>query len=354
MIENLARIARQCSSRGRRGAFLRGRADRRAVQEAYSTVRQTGREPSAGEREGVRLAWETEHSLAGRVHRRPQQEIGERCGPAGPAFRPAPADPALAGVLTTLERRYGEEIDAVVLYGSWLRGNAGAMPDLYVLLRRYPPAPRLDRWLGALLPPNVYVVTDGELRAKVSVLRTQQLLNAVTVDFHPYFWARFLQPCRLVRCRDEEIGARLEYIARQSARRLLDAMGAPGSLTTSAAYWQAVLKRTYAAELRSERAGKFDEIYEANRAWYDALFRARGDGADRPLLWRLRQAAGKTLSAARILKSVFTFEDPVGYMLWKLERHSGVRIQATERQRRYPLLFAWPLVWRLYREGAFR
>ena len=41
-------------------------------------------------------------------------------------------------------------------------------------------------------------------------------------------------------------------------------------------------------------------------------------------------------------------------MLWKLERHSGVRLDATERQRRYPLLFAWPLAWRLYRLKAFR
>ena len=274
--------------------------------------------------------------------------------PAGPAFLEAPADPALAGVLAKLDERYGDGIDAIVLYGSWLRGRADAMPDLYVLLDRYPSAPRLDRWLGVLLPPNVYLVADGDLRAKVTVLRTHQLLNAVSVDFHPYFWARFLQPCRLIRCRNGEIRARLDYIARKSARRLLDAMGSPAALTTPAAYWQAVFGYTYAAELRSERAGKYGEIYAANRDYYDALFKARGDGQGRPFLWRLRQASGKALSAARIVKSALTFEDPVGYMLWKLERHSGVRIEATERQRRYPLFFAWPLVWRLYRSGAFR
>ena len=273
---------------------------------------------------------------------------------SGRALLEAPDDPALAGVLAKLDQRYGDDIDAIVLYGSYLRGNAEAMPDLYVLLRQYPPLPRLDRWLGSLLPPNVYVVPDGELRAKVSVLLTRQLVGAVTADFHPYFWARFMQPCCLLHCRDDEIRGRLDYIALRSARRLLDAMGSPDTLTTPAAYWRAALKRTYAAELRSERSVKYGEIYEANRAYYDALFDSRGRGQDRPVLWRLRQAAGKTLSAARILKSVLTFDDPVGYMLWKLERHSGVRIEATERQRRHPLLFAWPLVWRLYREGAFR
>ena len=270
------------------------------------------------------------------------------------ALLESPADPVLAGLLTTLVQRYGKRIEAVLLYGSYLRGDAEAMPDLYVLLERYPASPRFDRWLGAMLAPNVYRVTHGDLRAKVSVLRTHQLLKAVSGDFHPYFWARFLQPCRLVHCRDDDVRARLEYIAARSARRLLDAMGSPGPLTTPGAYWQRVLERTYAAELRSERAGKYREIYEANRAYYDALFDARPDSPDRPILWRLRQAAGKVLSAARLVKSALTFEDPVGYMLWKLERHSGVRLEATERQRRYPLLFAWPLVWRLYREGAFR
>ena len=271
-----------------------------------------------------------------------------------PAFHEAPADPALAGVLAQLVARYGDGIDAIVLYGSYVRGVAGTMPDLYVLLDRFPSLPRLDRWLGALLPPNVYLVTDGDLRAKVSVLRSGQLLKAVTADFHPYFWARFMQPCHLVHCRDRETRTRLEYIARRSARRLLDAMGAPPALTTPAAYWKAVFARTYAAELRSERAAKYGEIYAANRARYDTLFDARGKGRDRPHLWRLRQAVGKALSAARILKSAITFEDPVGYMLWKLERHSGVCVKATERQRRHPFLFAWPLVWRLYRAGAFK
>ena len=274
--------------------------------------------------------------------------------PGSRALLEAPADPALAGLLAILDERYGADIEAVLLYGSWLRGASGAMPDLYVLLERYPVSPRLDRWLGAMLAPNVYRVTHGDLRAKVSVLRTRQLLNAVSGNFHPYFWARFLQPCRVVRCRDGAVRSRLAYIAAKSAGRLLDAMGSPEELTTPGAYWQRVFERTYAAELRSERAGKYREIYEADRAWYDALFRARPDAPDRPIRWRLRQAAGKALSAARILKSAITFEDPVGYMLWKLERHSGVRLVATERQRRWPLLFAWPLVWRLYRAGAFR
>ena len=67
-----------------------------------------------------------------------------------------------------------------------------------------------------------------------------------------------------------------------------------------------------------------------------------------------RKVTGKTLSVLRLCKSSLTFDDPVDYALWKVQRHSGVTVTATERQRRYPLIFAWPLVWQLYRQGALK
>ena len=63
---------------------------------------------------------------------------------------------------------------------------------------------------------------------------------------------------------------------------------------------------------------------------------------------------GKVLSTLRIIKAALTFDGALDYLLWKIKRHSGVYIEPTERQRRFPLVFAWPLLWRLYRRGAFR
>jgi len=56
----------------------------------------------------------------------------------------------------------------------------------------------------------------------------------------------------------------------------------------------------------------------------------------------------------RLGKAAFTFNDPLDYVLWKVERHSGIHVEPTALQRRHPLLFAWPLLWRLYRRGGFR
>jgi hypothetical protein len=56
----------------------------------------------------------------------------------------------------------------------------------------------------------------------------------------------------------------------------------------------------------------------------------------------------------RLLKALFTFDAGFDYIAWKLERHSGRKVEIPERVRRYPLIFVWGLMWKLYREGIFR
>ncbi|MBW1980227.1 MAG: hypothetical protein JRJ12_03315, partial [Deltaproteobacteria bacterium] len=56
----------------------------------------------------------------------------------------------------------------------------------------------------------------------------------------------------------------------------------------------------------------------------------------------------------RLLKAAFTFEDGLEYVLWKIERHSGVKVEVSRRLQQHPLLAAAVLSWRLYRRKAFR
>jgi hypothetical protein len=70
--------------------------------------------------------------------------------------------------------------------------------------------------------------------------------------------------------------------------------------------------------------------------------------------WWFRRVQGKILSTLRLLKAAATFDDALDYLLWKIQRHSGVFIEPSRLQRRYPVIFAWPLLFRLWRKGAFR
>jgi hypothetical protein len=56
----------------------------------------------------------------------------------------------------------------------------------------------------------------------------------------------------------------------------------------------------------------------------------------------------------RLLKALFTFKGGIDYVLWKIERHSGVTIEVAPRLRRIPLIGIAVIFWRLYRRGAFR
>jgi hypothetical protein len=300
----------------------------------------------------------------------------------------APPDAAVEALLAVIHRRHGDALQAVLAYGSYLRGKRDTVLDFYVLLDDYRSLRAWQRPLAVALAPNVYQIgasfdaADGPrtARAKYAVLTPRRFLRGTRREFHSYFWARFAQPCQLLYCRDA--GARaavldaLEAAPRSFARRVLPTLPARFD---SRALWQGGLQRTYRCELRSEKPGQAQALFETNRPHFQALTRllaaesagfdaaadSTGDSYSQPqpgamrrrlagLDWGLRAALGKLLSVARIAKAATTFEAPLEYLLWKIERHSGIRANPSPRQLRHPLIFAWPLLWRLYRQGAFR
>ena len=88
-------------------------------------------------------------------------------------------------------------------------------------------------------------------------------------------------------------------------------------------------------------------IYYAGRA--NEKERSRAQWA-----WGLRRIQGKFYSVARLVKALFTFENGLDYIAWKLTRHSGQEIVIPDRVRRFPLIFLWGFFFGLYRQGVFR
>jgi hypothetical protein len=70
--------------------------------------------------------------------------------------------------------------------------------------------------------------------------------------------------------------------------------------------------------------------------------------------WLARRAGNRLLHVLRLLKAAGTFANGVDYLCWKVERHSGVRVEPTERMRRQPRRTAWRLLVRLWRHGALK
>ncbi|SDF88281.1 hypothetical protein SAMN05216241_10319 [Limimonas halophila] len=277
-------------------------------------------------------------------------------------------------------------VAAVLYYGSGLRAAdpSTTLLDFYVLVDSYTAwyGRGVSAALGAALAPNVHYleaqVGGRTLHAKVAVMRTDQFVAAAGgAGATPHIWARFAQPCRLIHARDESARERV-------LRALVDAvetfhrMAFPllDGTVYPTAVWKRGLQETFARELRSEPPERVDAVIaaaserlaERTRLAASATSLAqpvqngarlritvtRGQRRAARLAARLARPLGKTIALLRLIKATVTFRGGVDYVLWKVERHSGVRVQPSEFQRRHPLLGGWPLLWKLYRRGGFR
>lgn len=298
--------------------------------------------------------------------------------------RPAPESVFAVG--EALRRRHGAAVGAVLFYGSCLRSGSDrdSLLDLYLLVDSYHgcyPGRPLARWANRLLPPNVFYFEQewGErtVRAKYAIISFADFAaGARRRAILPAIWARFSQPTVLVHARDEAArqaveSALAEAIATMAWRtaplveRPVDATG----------FWTAGYARSYQAEARVEGAGRAALLLEP-KARYERLLRPALAASGVPFLdagegrvsisldaherrrgrafWSRASLATRLHTIPRLAKAAFTFEGGVDYALWKVERHSGVRVKAGPWERRHPILAALPLLWRAWRLGAFR
>ena len=261
--------------------------------------------------------------------------------------------------------------------------------DFYVVVDGYRAAyeGRALAIANAVLPPNVFYLEwpfEGEtLRTKYALISSADLQRRASLGaLDCRIWARFCQPAALAFTRDPAARAAVEQTATTACLTFVERAltGLPETTgdrhASGEAIFRAGLRQTYAAELRSERPETVRELYDADADRYDAVahdalavlaerrrltFRDEPGGwvvrAPWPALrraWRVRRPIAKLLAIAGLLKTAFTFGDWVPYVLWKVERHTAVAIELTPRQRRHPLIFGWPVIYRVLRDGIYR
>ena len=262
-----------------------------------------------------------------------------------------------------------DSVAAILLYGSGLwQGDAeDRIWDVHVLVHRYKGFRKrlFLSVMGSFLPPNVFY-TEFEyqgrtLRCKYNVMRVSQFEKACRgKSFTPQVWARFAQPCRLVYAESEAMTDRIARNITNAVDRFFK-MAAPfsGDEESARSFWVNGLQQTYADEMRSESEGRAAEIFAAHEQAATLRFdmwRAEKEmhGGEGKFRRRALRPLRKLVALLRILKSSVTFENGVDYALWKVKRHSGVEVEVSAFQRRHPLIAGWPVLWKLYRKGAFK
>ncbi|MBD1586635.1 hypothetical protein [Pseudomonas typographi] len=286
-----------------------------------------------------------------------------------------------------LRSRFGDALSGLLFYGSCLRNGdpTQGLVDLYVLVDDYRHVrtrllPILsDRWL----PPTVFLLKalapgGRVLRAKCALISLKDFEQGTSTWFQSYLWGRFSQPSRLVYYRSQAVRDRVHLALAHAVLRIMaETLPAQASTFSSFAFWERAFSLTYGTELRPEKASRPAEIVTHNADYYarvtrDAagclaglaplerhsdLFTRHCDPAQQRqnrLRWKARRIQGRTLNVLRLVKSFFTFEDGVDYVIWKLERHLGEPVTVSPHIHRYPLVFCWPLLWRLLKNRRLR
>ncbi len=300
-------------------------------------------------------------------------------------FRPAPV--WAQRLCRAIRARHGDCVAAVLFHGSCLRKQTHeGVLDFYVVVDSYRSCYE-SRWLAllnAIVPPNVFYLETaselGTLRAKYAVLSRRQFERLVSARArHPYIWARFAQPSLAIYTRDvdaRDLVLRCAVLAITTlVRRLGVFLPAKGRLQrfSLAALWQEAFRRPYGSELRTESPETVRSHYEVDPERYDAVgadalalleaegwldrVRARGKAVEVEMSrwrrlrtrwrWHWLRPVGKLLALVRLVKNAATFGDWLPYVLWKIERHTGTKVELSDRQRRHPLIFGWPVLMRL-------
>lgn len=283
----------------------------------------------------------------------------------------------------------------VLFYGSLARSLTTASPgearalleegilDFYVIVERQSDWPRslAARLANAILPPNVEyheIETDGlKLRAKVAILTLKQFRALTRPGCRDTsVWSRFSQPVRLVWVRDSAAAdAVLRCVIRAVGTAALWAAKLGPAQDAPEAYWDALYRQTYGAELRVESKNRATTLIAGEEARYSRLLTASWVAGLLPHAaqtangltpgfsawqrkkarkrWRARTRFGRPLNALRLIKAAFTFTGGARYLAWKIERHSGIPVPLSPFAERHPVLCAPAVLVRLIRAGVF-
>ncbi len=290
-----------------------------------------------------------------------------------------------------LKSRFESSLDAIILYGSCLHSYeiGDGVVDFYTVVDDYSNAYQEHylRYFNAWLPPNVFYLEisrqEKTFRAKYAVISIADFEKGNQYWFHSYLWARFAQPVRLLYVRNEAIRQRVYYsLAHAVVAFLTPTISVLGPcVITVEEIWVRGLTLTYAAELRPEQESRACQLAKLNLDDYIKLteyalpslvgileklpeehqgqvhYRCLTDEAERRnslRRWRLRRWQGRVLSVLRLIKATFTFRDCIDYAAWKIERHTGIRIEVTPKLRRHPVLWGYKVFWKLLRRGVLR
>ena len=309
----------------------------------------------------------------------------------------APSRPQAERLITFLVNAFGPGAVALIHYGSHAHGTgatAESAHDFFAIVDNYGDAyrsvaatvgtryrPRVAALLNRILPPNVISITDANAtppaRAKIAVFSLRDFRRACSPQSRDLFVrGRLFQVAELVWARDEE--TRRAVVAAVVEARAGSFEWGRVSLPVQfdvETYCRSLLTTAFASEIRPETADRISTLLDAQRTtlhqmyvpfleWLHEAGMLRRDGGTysdvaRHGFWEKLTSAvymrrSKVRATLRWAKYVALYDDWLDYVVRKIARRSGVVIELSSRERRWPLIFLWPKAIRFLRSRPQR
>jgi hypothetical protein len=282
-----------------------------------------------------------------------------------------------------LQAEQGGNLVALIFYGSRLNDTAGPRSDwdFFVIVERYRQAhaSRLHAVLNRILPPSIYrrelPLPGGSVaHCKLSLLSFDDL-HRYTSPAAPdsYVFGRLSKRVALLHARDEAARSALVVALARSVTVCAGwALKEQPEYASAEDFARAAVAFSYRCEERVEGSARAVALFDADAPYFSTVYAAALHEAQDAGRVRLDAETGRVVRSGRgeagepvarfvgrsrrrarlrWLKNAWTFQGWDDYMLAKLERHQGLQLALTERERRHPMLAAVRHYLRLRREG---
>ena len=305
------------------------------------------------------------------------------CDQAVQASNAEPTPTALA-LGNAIAAAFGPVALAVIHYGSHAQ-RSDARPDsahdFFVIVERYHDAylsltstvdtsvgPRTAVWLAHVLAPNIHAIQEPQGRkgrSKCAVLTLRGLQLAARMETADHFtqgrlfqhvqllWSRDAQSLDDVRAALTEMRIRTFQWGQPFLPKSFDAE----------TYCRVLLETSFSAEVRPEGDDRVAQLLDAQRSSLLPVYKELLDGLARhgilertgegyrqvnfPALAERKKRQryfriSKARGTVRWAKHIALYDGWLDYVVQKIARRSGVAVELTERERRWPFIFLWP------------
>lgn len=274
-----------------------------------------------------------------------------------------------------------EHIIAILAYGSTLNQTTSSetsTPDFYVIVDDYklfyPKGS--DRFLNRHLPPNIYHIHTNQASCKYCVISMDHLEKEVSEKAKDvYHLGRFSKRMGLIWAKNDEIKKRIVYAQGTAvlsvAKKVIQSMEGAVSLED---FVRKSLYLSYQGDVRVEAIDKVDKLFNAERDYYEKLFSLAltelavpknelGQYTISKISLKQKMdtirfnsfiRTSKRRAKLRWPKNMFTVDKWLDYILAKIERTQGMKIEMSPTERKFWYIFGWKYFFRLSRKKLIK